>query len=258
MQRVFEFRPSVLATALMLVVLLAFSPTTLAGEKGRGAVKDFEFAFEPSPSDSAGVPSLKICVLPLINSNDLEHHTKNLEKATRNLSESEIPRVLGIRFNSGGKPLNRFLTPQPFESTIQGALEAELRALGMDVMPPMDGGPLPNFRERTLVAMADELPEDGAPDLLMGIEIDDFFFETTTGMWKLKMETFFVLEVVVFDMASREIVWEGTVEAGDLEKKAMFMGKEAVETRLHATFQDLIEGVLRNNSDLQGVLTDLG
>jgi len=254
-----KLRYSLVTGISVIVLLLVSSPTSLADQsKGRGAVKDFSFSFEPAHGRSLDIPDLSICVLPLINSSDLDRHTKNLEKATRNMSASEIPRILGIRFNAGGKPLNRFLIPLPFELTIQGALEAELRALGMDVLPPMDSEPPANFRERTLVAMVDEMPEDSVPDLLIGIEIEDFFFETTPGMWKLKMETFFVLEVAVFDTATREIIWEGTVEAGDLEKKAMFMGKEAVDNRLHAAFQDLIENVLRNNVDLQRTLSQLG
>jgi len=36
------------------------------------------------------------------------------------------------------------------------------------------------------------------------------------------------------------------------------MGKEAVENRLNDTFDVLIEGVLRNNTELQEALGDLG
>lgn len=258
MKKVPDNRQSLLAAVLGVVVLLAFSPTSSADQsEGRGAVKDFEFSYSPSATRSTDIPGLSIGILPLINSNNLTRHTKNIDKATRNMSAAEVPRILGIRYSAYGKPLNRFLTPVPFELTIQGAIESELLALGMDVVLPMNDEPPANLRERTLAAMVNEMPGDKVPDLLLAAEIEDFFFETTTGAFKLKMETFFALEVLVFDTSAREIIWEGTVEVGELEKKTMFMGKEAVENRLHAAFAQLIENVMRNNDDLKRTLAAL-
>ncbi len=236
---------------LILAALLAGAAAVdvSADEKmGRGRVKDFAFQFTPA-GGRAPVPPLTVSVLPPINDNDLERHSKNVQKAFRNMAPAEYPRVLGIRYNGYGKPLNRFLTPEPFETIIQRALEQELTALGLMLVGPSLDNPPDDFRRKTVSAIAGRFSSP-KPDVLVTVTIDDFFFETTAGFTKMKMETFFELEVGVFSLAEDDFIWEGRVEAGELEKKAMFMGKEAVQNRLNASFQMLIEAVLRNNKEL--------
>jgi hypothetical protein len=242
----------------LLCACMLVGPMAQADEsKGRGAVKDFSFVFQPSPGQLDGVRQLRICVVPLINSNDLSHHTKNLEKALRNLEPGEYERILGIRFAANAKPLNRFLTAETFDTIIETALKQELQALGMEVVPAPTTEPPKDMRGQTLIELADLLPDVDSADLLLAAEIEDFYFQTTVGTWKLKMETFFVLDVRVVDVAAREILWEGEVEAGELQKKGTYMGKEAVDNRLNDTFKQFIEGVMRNNTELQEALGDL-
>lgn len=249
---------SLMSIALLFAAIItAYSPASADKARGRGSVKDFEFSFRATPRELNIVSPVSVCVLPVINTTDLERHTKNIDKALRNMTSEEATRVLGIRYNAYGKPLNRFLTAEPFEVTIQRALEDEMAALGLAVVSSTANRPPANLRERTLASLVDTFEGGEVPDILLAVEIEDFFFETTTGFAKLKMETFFSLEVAVLDTNSREIVWEDTIQAGDLDKKAMYMGKTAVETRLDVAFQDLIENVLRNNKELQGVLQDL-
>ncbi|MGB6992144.1 MAG: hypothetical protein WBG00_02840 [Thermoanaerobaculia bacterium] len=247
-----------LLVGVLLCACALVGPMTQADDaKGRGAVKDFSFVFQPSPGQLDGVRELKVCVVPMINSNDLSHHTKNLEKALRNMEPEEFERILGIRFAANGKPLNRFLTPETFDTIIEAALKKELQALGMEVVPAPTTEPPEDMRSKTLMGLADLIPAEDEADLLLAAEIEDFYFQTTVGTWKLKMETFFVLDVRVVDVAAREVLWEGEVEAGELQKKGTYMGKEAVDNRLNDTFKDFIEGVLRNNTELQEALGDL-
>jgi len=241
--------------ALLILIVSGFSPLN-ADTKGRGAVKDYAFDFEPAPAGDNGLPALKVCVLPIINSSDLDRHTKNLKKALRNIEDDEVPRIVGIRYNGYGKPLNRFLIPEPFEVTIAAALEAELEALGIKIVPSSGMDPPENLRERTLAEIVPTLPDGDIPDLLFAIDIDDFYFETRPGFTKIKMETFFVLDVAVLDVATGEIIWDGLVEAGEMETKGMVMGKDAVENRLDNTFRVLIEGVARNNEGLRAALVE--
>ena len=70
------------------------------------------------------------------------------------------------------------------------------------------------------------------------------------------METFFTLDVAVLDVATGEIVWDGLIAAGEMDKKGMVMGKDAVENRLDSTFRDLIESVARNNEELRAALVE--
>ena len=41
---------------------------------------------------------------------------------------------------------------------------------------------------------------DNVPDLLVGIEIEDFFFETTPGMWKLSERTYSAASSPMFSL----------------------------------------------------------
>ncbi len=236
-------------TVAVLPILLLGLAAPLEADKGDGRmmVKQFNFNFEPAPGD-LGIGALKICILTPINSASVEKHTRNTAKAFRNLEPEETSRVAGIRFTSGGKPQTRMVTPEPFEQLIERSLGEELQALGMEVLPTM--APPSDLRTKTLLGVLDEL-SGPAPDILLAMEIEDFFFETTPGMWKLKMETFFALDVRVMDVAGRELLWEGTIDVGELEKKGMFMGREAVDTRANQAFRDLIEAVLRHNDELR-------
>lgn len=244
-----------LLTAVIFLLTVTAFPGQADEKAGRGRVKDFAFEFAASPGSLSVLP-LKVCLLPVLNSNDVERHTRNTKKAFRNMDSDEYPRVLGFRYNAYGKPLNRFMTSKPFEGIVQDALEDELKTLGVTLIPSPTSDPPENFRRSTLLDIAENFSGE-VPDVLLGVEIEDFFFETTPGFAKLKMETFFVLEVTVFDMKEKDVAWDGTVEAGELEKKAMFMGKTAVENRLNGAFGALIEGVLRENADLQAQLASL-
>lgn len=238
--------PVTLLALPILALALGALPAAAAKGDGRMMVKQFEFDFEPEPGD-LGIGPLKICILTPLNSASVEKHTRNTAKAFRNLEPDEIPRLAGIRFTSGGKPQVRMITPEPFERLIEQSLSQEFQALGLEVLPPMPAPP--DLKFKTLMGVLDEA--DGpVPDILLALEIEDFFFETTPGTWKLKMETFFVLDVRVVDVAGRELLWEGEIDVGELEKKAMFMGREAVDNRANQAYRDLIEAVLRRNEEL--------
>jgi hypothetical protein len=242
--------------AALLLAALGLPAAQADKAAGRARVKDFAFEFQPSPVGDLKIPAMKVSVLPMINENDVSRHTRNLEKAFRNMRPEEYPQVLGFRFNANGKPLNRFMTGETFEVILKAALEQELEALGLELVPAPIAEPPADFRRKTLQQLAESYPE-AKPDVLIGCKIEDFFFSTRPGPFKLKMETFFILDVVAYSLAEDDFVWEGTVEAGELEKKAMIMGREAVDNRLDASFKELIEGVVRNNSELLVELTKL-
>ena len=66
----------------------------------------------------------------------------------------------------------------------------------------------------------------------------------------------FAGSVAVLDVALGEIDWDGLIAAGEMDKKGMVMGKNAVEERLDDTFRDLIESVAPNNEGLRAALVE--
>jgi len=152
--------------------------------KQRAAVFQIDLDFEPSPVSETGLEGLRICLLPLLNSNDLYGHLERpytsykKEKVLSRLDPADHVRVVGLALMQRiqkRRPAIGVLTTKPFELLLFETLVKELEALGLIVIPPPDSSGSQSTGTEAIVETVKRMPGDERVDYVLTGEIIDFF-----------------------------------------------------------------------------------